>query len=257
MLRKVFSIVLLLVITFTMLYCSSFKNIIMRKKWKLEEYEDYYFVVDEGNPVGYAKFHLDRYYNENNEQRYTETTERYIYQMKEDGTQNIIATKSVIKTDGDLNLLQFQFYSTPLYEGDKEKFNQGVIEDGVLKVLSQDNELMETEIKDKLPSILNYRYLIKNMDLVKGELVHHKFFSIKYLLLVKESIVYAGEESIKYKNDIILTDKFLLMPFDNTEDMDAYYFDKDGNLVYATIFQERMYLQWTTRLEIMERFKIG
>ncbi len=229
----------------------------MRKKWKLEEYEDYYFVVDEGNPVGYARFHLERFYNENGEQRYTETSERYIYQMEEDGTQHIIATKGIIKTDGDLNLLQFQFHSTPLYKEDKERFNQGVIEDGTLKILSNNKELMEIKVKDKLPSILNYRYLIKEMDLERGKVVNHKFFSIKYLLLVEESIVYAGEERIQYKNDVVLTDKFLIMPFENTEDIDAYYFNKDGKLMYATIFQERMYLQWATRLEIMERFKLA
>jgi hypothetical protein len=247
-------IIILIIMTF-LTFCTNIGEVILRKKWKLEEYDNWYLIVEEGNPVGYINYELERYYTPNEEQRYEEDTTRVIYYTDKEGKSAQMITRSWIKTDGDLNLLQFQFYSSPMYEDDKERFNRGIIEKDKLKISSNGN-LIEIEAKEPIPSILNYRYIIANMERKeKGEHQDYEFFSLRYLTTIKESIVYAGEKSVEYKDEWFLTDKFLIMPFNRTESMDSYYFTKAGTLLMATLFQGDMYYQLSDLSEIKDLFR--
>jgi hypothetical protein len=158
--------------------CGNLGKIILSKKWKLEPYDDWYVIIDNKNPVGWVRYNLKRFNNENGEQRYTEETERHIYTFKEDKTVEDKITRSWVETDEDLNIIKFQFYSSPMYEGDVERFTQGVVEKNVLKVLTSEKDLLEIKISSKLPSILNYRYNISKMELKKGNKIDYEYFNI-------------------------------------------------------------------------------
>lgn len=247
---------IIIIIILSLTSCTNFTQRITSKKWKLPEYSDWYLIIDEGDPVGYIHYRLKQYFNENGEQRYQEDSERKIYTTTEEGKLHTKITKSWAKLDRELNLLQFQFYSSPMYKDDTEKFIQGVIEDDTLKVATNEGQLMDLKLNgSKLPSILNFRYLIKEMDLNKGNVQDYEYFSIRYLTLIEEKIVYAGEEEVKYKGDWVLADKFLAVPFNDSDNMDSFYFDKSGQLILSTMFQGKMYIMLTTRTDIIERFK--
>ncbi len=255
--HKTKKVILLILFLFVMLlsFCSNIGNVILRKKWKLEEYNNWYLIVEEGNPVGYLNYKLERYYNDNNEQRYEANTTRVIYYTNEDGEDNQKVTRSWIKTDGYLNILQFQFYSSPMYEEDKERFYRGIIEKNKLKIIANGN-IIEINANEPIPSLLNYRYIISNMETKdRGETVNYEFFSLRYLTIIKETIVYAGEKSVEYNKEWILTNKFLIMPFNRTESMDSYFFTKAGTLLMATLFQGDMYYQLSELAEIKDIFR--
>ncbi len=248
-------LIIMIVLAGMIIGCSSVTDVVLRKKWKLEKYDDWYVVIEEGEPTGYMHYKLDRYYNDNNEQRYEEDTHRVLLYRDEKGQIAKKITRSWVKTDKDLNILQFQFYSSPMYDRDKERFTRGIIKQDKLVINSSEDVSYEIDAKDGLPSMLNYRYIVSTMTRERGNHEEYSFFSLRYLTMIKESIVYSGDKYIEYKGNMIPTEKFLIMPYRRNNSMDSYYFTKeDGLLLSATLFQGKMYYQLSDLVELKEIF---
>ncbi|MFW5799232.1 MAG: hypothetical protein ACOCV8_00330, partial [Spirochaetota bacterium] len=69
---KLYIIIIFIIIVSGVIFlsCANLDKLIYEKKWKLEEYDDWYFIVDSGEIAGFINYRLDRTYNENGEKRY-------------------------------------------------------------------------------------------------------------------------------------------------------------------------------------------